>query len=125
MIIRCQKCGHENQHASIFCRKCGVKLDKEQIDTAISKQKSSDSLRRKGKIIRRFIVLAVIFFILYALFMIIYPSIFSSEIISLPKGQFSEARSKLHSFELRAQEYYTFNSPEATALYNNILYLEN
>jgi hypothetical protein len=32
MMIRCQKCGFENQMGSIFCRECGEKLDMDAID---------------------------------------------------------------------------------------------
>lgn len=32
MMIKCQKCGFENQMGSIFCRECGEKLDMDAID---------------------------------------------------------------------------------------------
>ena len=32
MMIKCQKCGFENQMGSIFCRSCGEKLDMDAID---------------------------------------------------------------------------------------------
>ena len=32
MMIKCQKCGFENQMGSIFCRDCGEKLDMDAID---------------------------------------------------------------------------------------------
>ena len=121
MIVRCQKCGHENQHASIFCRKCGVKLDKEQLEAAIFNQKKSNVLHSRIKTIRRIIILAVIVVLLYSVFMILYPSFFPSQKAVLSKEQFREALIKLHSFELRSQKYYTFNPSEVTTLYNKYL----
>ena len=32
MMIKCQKCGFENQMGSIFCRECGEKLNMDAID---------------------------------------------------------------------------------------------
>ena len=124
MIVKCQKCGHENQHVSIFCRKCGVKLDKDQLETAISNQRKGDSLRRKVRTVRRIIVLIVVIVILYAVFMVFYPSFFHSDKVVLPRKEFSNALVKLHAFELRAQKDYTFNSSEVTALYNRYFILK-
>ena len=125
MIVRCQKCGHENQHASIFCRKCGVKLDKEQLEAAILNKKRSNALRNKIKAIWRIIILVMVVAILYAVFMILYPSLFSPHKVELSKEQFRESLVKLHSLELRAQKYYTFNVSEATVLYNKYFIPKN
>ena len=121
MIVRCQKCGHENQHSSIFCRKCGVKLDKDQLESAVCNQRKSNVLHNRIKTIRRIIILVVIAVLLYSVFMILYPSFFPPQKAILSKEQFRASLVKLHSFELRTQKYYTFSPSEVTVLYNKYL----
>lgn len=47
MMLKCQKCGFENQLGSIFCRGCGEKLDTSCLDHPDSIDK--DSKKNKGK----------------------------------------------------------------------------
>ena len=54
MMIKCQKCGFENQMGSIFCRECGEKLDMDAIDPNklqkdVNKEKSIKLAKKRIK----------------------------------------------------------------------------
>lgn len=54
MMIKCQKCGFENQMGSIFCRECGEKLDMDAIDPNklqkdVDKEKSIKRAKKRIK----------------------------------------------------------------------------
>ena len=54
MMIKCQKCGFENQMGSIFCRDCGEKLDMDAIDPNklqkdVNKEKSIKLAKKRLK----------------------------------------------------------------------------
>ena len=54
MMIKCQKCGFENQMGSIFCRECGEKLDMDAIDPNklqkdVNKEKSIKLAKKRVK----------------------------------------------------------------------------
>ena len=54
MMIKCQKCGFENQMGSIFCRECGEKLDMDAIDPNklqkdVAKEKSVKLAKKRIK----------------------------------------------------------------------------
>ena len=54
MMIKCQKCGFENQMGSIFCRDCGEKLDMDAIDPNklqkdVNKEKSIKLAKKRIK----------------------------------------------------------------------------
>ncbi len=125
MIIKCQKCGHENQQASIFCRKCGVKLDKEQIEEAIVNQRKNAKIKNRIHTVRRTITLIIFAFIIYGLFLILYPTFFPTSETKLSKEDFRTAAVRLHSLELRSNPEYTFSSPEATSLYRKYFMSKN
>ena len=125
MIIKCQKCGHENQQASIFCRKCGVKLDKEQIEEAIVNQRKNTKLKNRIHTVRRTITLIIVALIIYGLFLIFYPTFFPASEPKLSKDEFREAAVRLHSLELRSNPDYTFSSPETTVLYRKYFMSKN
>lgn len=65
MMIKCTKCGFENQMGAIFCRQCGEKIDMNKIspESLESDKNKEDAKKRVGKIIRwtvRILVLIVI-----------------------------------------------------------------
>jgi len=50
MMIKCQKCGFENQMGSIFCRECGEKLNMDAIDpNKLQKDVDKEKLIKKTK----------------------------------------------------------------------------
>ena len=64
MLIKCTKCGFENQMGAIFCRGCGEKIDMNKLDpdTLAKNQKKSGSKVGKviGKIFSILILIAII-----------------------------------------------------------------
>ena len=76
MMIKCQKCGFENQMGSIFCRDCGEKLDMDAIDPNklqkdVNKEKNLKRAKKRIKSlisagITLLVVGAFIFVILYS-----------------------------------------------------------
>ena len=75
MMIKCQKCGFENQMGSIFCRSCGEKLDMDAIDPNklqkdVSKEKNIKLAKKRIKslisaLISLLFIAAFFFVILY------------------------------------------------------------
>ena len=78
MMIKCQKCGFENQMGSIFCRECGEKLDMEAIDPN-KLQKDVDkekSIKRAKKRIKSAISSGIAILIVVAFIFVVFPEIF-------------------------------------------------
>ena len=75
MMIKCQKCGFENQMGSIFCRSCGEKLDMDAIDPNklqkdVSKEKNIKLAKKRIKslisaLVSLLFIAAFFFVILY------------------------------------------------------------
>ena len=78
MMIKCQKCGFENQMGSIFCRECGEKLNMDAIDpnklqkdVEKEKRKKKKKKRIKGAISGGISILVVVAFIF-----LVFPDLF-------------------------------------------------
>lgn len=79
MMIKCQKCGFENQMGSIFCRDCGEKLNMDAIDPNklqkdVEKEKSIKLAKKriKGAISASISILVVVAFV-YLVFPDVFP----------------------------------------------------
>ena len=78
MMIKCQKCGFENQMGSIFCRECGEKLDMDAIDPN-KLQKDVDkekNLKRAKKRIKSAISGGISILIVVAFVFLVFPDLF-------------------------------------------------
>ena len=78
MMIKCQKCGFENQMGSIFCRECGEKLDMDAIDPNklqkdVNKEKS---IKLAKKRIKGAISGAVGLIVVAAFIFLVFPDLF-------------------------------------------------
>ena len=78
MMIKCQKCGFENQMGSIFCRECGEKLNMDAIDPNklqkdVNKEKNIKLAKKRirGAISGGFAVLVIVAFLF-----LVFPDIF-------------------------------------------------
>lgn len=118
MIIRCQNCGYKNQQVSIFCRKCGARLAKEQYDRAFTRKAKKKIILRVLNVLKFVVIFAVIALLCYTALLVFSPSLRQAKKIALSQKQFSEAIVKLHSFELQIHPNYTFSPLEVNALYN-------
>lgn len=79
MMIKCQKCGFENQMGSIFCRECGEKLNMDAIDPNklqkdVEKEKNIKLAKKriKGAISASISILVVVAFV-YLVFPGVFP----------------------------------------------------
>ena len=79
MMIKCQKCGFENQMGSIFCRECGEKLNMDAIDPNklqkdVEKEKNIKLAKKriKGAISASISILVVVAFV-YLVFPDVFP----------------------------------------------------
>lgn len=68
MMIKCQDCGYENQMGSIFCRKCGVKLNMDALDPKLLNQnaKKEDLKKKSKKFVKNLIINIVVLVLLIA-----------------------------------------------------------
>ena len=78
MMIKCQKCGFENQMGSIFCRECGEKLNMDAIDPN-KLQKDVDkekSIKRAKKRVKSAISASISILVVVAFIYIVFPGVF-------------------------------------------------
>ena len=78
MMIKCQKCGFENQMGSIFCRDCGEKLNMDAIDPN-KLQKDVDkekNLKRAKKRIKSAISGGISILVVVAFVFLVFPDLF-------------------------------------------------
>lgn len=74
MMVKCQDCGFENQMGSIFCRKCGVKLNLDAMDPKLLKQNAKketlikNTKKRIKQLVINIVVLGIVVTILGLLF---------------------------------------------------------
>ena len=78
MMIKCQKCGFENQMGSIFCRECGEKLNMDAIDPNklqkdVNKEKS---IKLAKKRIKGAISGGISLLIIVAFIFLVFPDLF-------------------------------------------------
>ncbi len=121
MLVKCPKCGFENQLGAIFCRNCGEKLDIEQVRPKVVDRGEGFSV---FGLIRKLLMLAIflgLVGVIIAMFIptseSLYPSITDSA------GQ-EAARTKIKNLIARVDEEigetkYVFSGPEATFAYND------
>ena len=78
MMIKCQKCGFENQMGSIFCRECGEKLNMDAIDpNKLQKDVDKEKLIKRTKKRIKGAISAVITIIVIAAFIfVVFPDLF-------------------------------------------------
>ena len=78
MMIKCQKCGFENQMGSIFCRECGEKLDMDAIDpNKLQKDVDKEKLRKATKKKIKGLISALISILVIAAFIfVVFPGLF-------------------------------------------------
>jgi hypothetical protein len=121
MLIKCQKCGHENQLGAIFCRSCGDKLDIETIRPEVGKSRRFNVVKtiRKLVTIFSFLVLAGV---TAAIFI---PSGFK-DIKPLEEEAKEKTKEKFEDFMAKIevvskQREFTFSLPEATYIFNNFI----
>lgn len=70
MMIKCQKCGYENQMGSIFCRKCGVKLDMNALDPKLLKQNAKkDQGKKKAKKFAKNLIINIVVLLVLGVFL--------------------------------------------------------
>ncbi|MBR2427877.1 MAG: zinc ribbon domain-containing protein [Lentisphaeria bacterium] len=61
MLIKCAKCGFENQMGAIFCRGCGEKIDMNAMDPdTVAKNQKKGNSGIIGKIIRKIFLILII-----------------------------------------------------------------
>jgi len=78
MMIKCQKCGFENQMGSIFCRECGEKLDMDAIDpNKLQKDVDKEKLiKRTKKRIKGAISAAISLIVVVGFVFVVFPDLF-------------------------------------------------
>ena len=78
MMIKCQKCGFENQMGSIFCRECGEKLNMDAIDpNKLRKDVDKEKLiKRTKKRIKGAISGAISLIVIAAFVFLVFPDLF-------------------------------------------------
>lgn len=111
MLIKCQKCGYENQIESIFCRGCGEKLDHssltpEKIESNSKKKSGSGHMLRNGITI---VILAGIVFLLWQIF---FPG-------NIPEYTESKASFQKEKRALERKKNTSFTPEQLTALFNS------
>lgn len=121
MLIKCQKCGHENQLGAIFCRNCGDKLDIETIHPEVGVSKSFNFVKTIRKLIGLFSFL-ILAGITAAVFV---PSGFKT-IRPLEDDAKEKTKEKFEDFMAKLevvtkQREFTFSLPEATYILNNFI----
>ena len=78
MMIKCQKCGFENQMGSIFCRECGEKLNMDAIDPNklqkdVEKEKS---IKRAKKRVKSAVSATITILVVVAFIYVVFPDVF-------------------------------------------------
>ena len=122
MLIKCQKCGHENQLGNIFCRNCGEKLDIETSRPEVSNKKAGNNVMAIVKRVATLLVLLAVIYVIYAAFV---PS-GSADLPTLTDDQKTAVDKKLESMMKRAQgklsegDKFTFTADDACYALNKL-----
>jgi hypothetical protein len=58
--VICTACGHENELSSMFCRKCGAKLDLKNVQAQSFKKKERVGLPKTFKVLRVVVILLIV-----------------------------------------------------------------
>ena len=121
MLIKCDKCGHENQLGAIFCRNCGEKLDIESIHPEVGASKSFNFI----KTIKRLISVFSFLFLIGITAAVFVPSGFK-EIQPLAEEEKGKAKEKFEDFQAKIEtadkkREFTFSLQEATYIFNNFI----
>ncbi len=121
MLLKCNKCGHENQLGAIFCRECGEKLDVDKMRPKVENKKSRAPI---GDIIRNIVAIAVILGIVMILVLMFFPE--GGSPYALDKEDKQKTDTKFQSVMDKiggetGEDEYIFTPDEVTYLFNNKL----
>lgn len=121
MLIKCQKCGHENQLGAIFCRNCGDKLDIDSIRPEVGNSKRFNFM----KTVKRLISVFSFLFLIGITAAVFVPSGFK-DIQPLAEEEKGKAKEKFEDFQAKIetagkQREFTFSLQEATYIFNNFI----
>ena len=121
MLMKCEKCGHENQLGAIFCRGCGGKLDVEAVQPKVQHSESSVNFGGIAKKLIGFIIflaiVAVIVMPFYPDNLSSYPPLSGDDAVKAAKEKFESIQKK--SEQGFGDDTYTLSAQEATYLYNS------
>ena len=118
MLLKCEKCGHENQLGSIFCRECGEKLAINAIRPEVDSKEAINVFGIVRKIVTGIIVLIAI----YLVVMMFIPQHTPRNLLT--SDQQAKASEKFKAMMKKidgryGENSYRFTSSEVTYLYNN------
>ena len=101
-MIKCAKCGHENQMGSIFCRGCGEKINMDDLDPA-ALQNEAAKAKKKGSLVKslRSMISFVLFLIAAGILAGLFLPIGHGEYVSQSNDTLKAASEKLDSYELK------------------------
>lgn len=121
MLMKCEKCNHQNQLGAIFCRGCGCKLDVEAVQPKVMQTKSSGNF---GAIVQKFIGFMIFLAFAYVIVMLFYPDDLGNY-ATLSGDGVKAAKDKLESIQKKAEQGLgddtcTLTAPEATYVYNSV-----
>lgn len=121
MLIKCPKCGFENQLGAIFCRNCGEKLDIEKVKPKVVDQGEGFNLFGILRKLIGLLILVGVVGVLVAMFIpadeALYPTLTGT-------SEQDAAKTKIKNLIARVDDEigdtkYTFSAAEATFVYND------
>jgi hypothetical protein len=121
MLIKCPKCGFENQLGGIFCRNCGEKLDIERIRPRIADKSGGFNFFGIARKLIGLILFVAVVGVLVAMFIpgniAEYPTLTDTPAQNAAKEKIKNLIARVD--EQIGDEKYTFTSEEATFVYND------
>ena len=123
MLMKCQKCNHENQLGSIFCRGCGSKLEVEQFRPKVEHASNGFNV---GSIVSKIISFVIFMAFASLISMLLYPDDLSDYANISGEPAIKAAKAKCEAMQKKAEQgfgddSYTLTAQEATYLYNEVL----
>jgi ribosomal protein L40E len=121
MLLKCAKCGFENQLGAIFCRNCGAKLNLEELRPKVVDRDGGFSVLGLLRKLLGLVVFVGLVGIIVAMFVpaseVLYPSLSDN-------AEQEVARTKIKNLINRIDEEmgdkkYVFSASEATFIYND------
>lgn len=125
MMIKCAKCGHENQMGSIFCRGCGEKINMDDLDPATLQSEASKAKKKGagGRLVRNTIS-TLVFLIVVILIAAVFAPFGHPAYVSPADEELKKAELKLEGYETivamprtKSPLVVTFSPEELNSLY--------
>lgn len=118
MLLKCAKCGNDNQLGAIFCRECGEKLEIETIRPNVEKTKATNIIGIVRRVVTG-IILLILIYVIAAMFIPQSPpsSMLASDLQAKASEKFKAMMAKIDG--RYGESSYVFTPAEVTYLYNN------